>query len=81
MHHRVEHSELDDVEHEEVFEIFKAYDRDDSGSINRAEFAHLLEALGQNPDEDELAVALDVVDANHSGKISWEEFKAWWSNP
>ena len=48
MHQTVSHPELDDEAHEEVFEIFKAYDRDGSGSIDRGEFARLLEALGQN---------------------------------
>lgn len=80
MHAKVNHPELEDDEHEEVFEIFKVYDRDGSGSIDRGEFARLLEALGQSPGEMELNIALDVVDANHSGKISWDEFKAWWSN-
>lgn len=79
MHATVRHPELEDEAHEEVFEIFKVYDRDGSGSIDRAEFARLLEALGQTPDETELTIALDVVDANHSGRISWDEFKAWWS--
>ena len=80
MHARVNHPELDDDDHEEVFEIFKVYDRDGSGSIDRAEFTRLLEALGTTPGEEELSIALDVVDANHSGKISWDEFKAWWTN-
>jgi hypothetical protein len=80
MHQTVSHPELEDEAHEEVFEIFKAYDRDGSGSIDRGEFARLLEALGQNPSELELSIALDVVDANHSGRISWDEFKAWWSS-
>ncbi len=80
MHARVNHPELDDDAHDEVFEIFKAYDRDGSGSIDRSEFTRLLEALGMSPGEEELSIALDVVDANHSGKISWDEFKAWWTN-
>lgn len=80
MHQRVSHPELDDVEtpHREAFEIFKSYDRDGSGSIDRAEFARLLEALGQAISEEELEMALEVVDANHSGRISWGEFAAWW---
>ena len=80
MHAKMNHPELEDEEHEEVFEIFKVYDRDGSGSIDRGEFSRLLEALGQSPGEMELNIALDVVDSNHSGKISWDEFKAWWSN-
>ncbi len=68
-----------DGEGDETREIFAAYDRDGSGSIDRAEFSRLLEALGAAPSEDELAVALGVVDANRSGKISWAEFRAWWT--
>lgn len=78
MHGKVNHPELDDGEGDETFEIFKSFDRDGSGSIDRGELARLLEALGQPNDEDELAMALDVVDANGSGRISWAEFKAWW---
>lgn len=80
MHAKVAHPELSDWTAGEVFQLFKAYDADGSGSIDRAELATLLEALGQSPSEEELEVALDVVDANHSGKISWDEFRAWWSN-
>lgn len=80
MHGKIDHPELDD-EHggNEVFEIFKSFDRDGSGSIDRGELSRLLEALGQGIDEDELAIALDVIDTNGSGRISWAEFEAWWS--
>ncbi len=80
MHARVSHPELDDGGYEEVFETFKAFDRDGSGSIDRGELARLLEALGQPIDEEELDIALDVIDANHSGRVSWSEFKAWWTD-
>ena len=81
MHARVDHPELSDseTEHDETFEIFKSFDRDGSGSIDRMELARLLEALGQDLPEVELEVALEVIDSNHSGRISWDEFKAWWS--
>jgi hypothetical protein len=68
------------TERDETFEIFKSFDRDGSGSIDRAELSRLLEALGQLPNEDELNVALAVIDANNSGRISWTEFKAWWQS-
>lgn len=82
MHARVNHPELEDAGEtsDEVFEIFRAYDRDASGSIDRAEFSRLLEALGMDISEEELAVALDAVDSNRSGRISWNEFKAWWTS-
>ena len=81
MHASVTHPELadDEEERDEVFEVFKSFDRDGSGSIDRAELARLLEALGQEIPEVELEIALEVIDVNHSGKISWDEFKAWWS--
>lgn len=63
---------------DEVLELFRHYDRNGSGSIDAAELARLLEALGAPPSEEELAIALDVVDRNRSGKISWSEFSAWW---
>ena len=81
MHAKLVHQELaeNDTERDETFEIFKSFDRDGSGSIDRAELARLLEALGQNESEEELSIALDAIDLNHSGRISWDEFKAWWS--
>lgn len=82
MHEPVDHPELEDEggENDEVFEIFRTYDRDASGSIDRSEFSRLLEALGMEIGDDELTIALSVVDANDSGKISWDEFKAWWAS-
>ena len=82
MYAAVNNPELSEGEGEgdEVFEVFKTFDRDGSGSIDRAELSRLLEALGQDLPEEELAMALEVIDVNHSGRISWTEFKAWWSD-
>lgn len=81
MHERVNHPELDegDRPHDEVFEIFRTYDTNASGSIDRREFSRLVEALGMEVSEEELSAALEAVDANHSGRISWAEFRAWWA--
>lgn len=67
-------------EYDEVFEIFSTYDRDHSGTIDSQELARLLEALGQDVSDDELLIALDVVDTDATGRISWSEFKAWWTS-
>ncbi|WP_426750500.1 EF-hand domain-containing protein [Myxococcus sp. Y35] len=64
----------------EVLDIFQRYDRDRTGTIDRAEFARLLEALGQNISDEELEIAIDIVDTDRTGKISWNEFKAWWNS-
>ncbi len=63
---------------DELLDIFQRYDRDRSGSINRNEFARLLEGLGQDLPEEELEIALDVVDSDRTGRVSWGEFKRWW---
>lgn len=75
---RVAEAAEDRAPGDEAREIFRSYDYDGSGSIDAGELARLLEALGMAPTEEDLAVALEVVDANHSGKISWPEFSAWW---
>ncbi|MCK8501084.1 EF-hand domain-containing protein [Myxococcus fulvus] len=62
----------------ELLDIFQRYDRNRTGAIERAEFARLLEALGQDVTDEELEIALDIVDADGTGRISWMEFKAWW---
>lgn len=64
----------------EAREVFNHYDRDGSGTIERGEFARLLEALGAGLSEEEMAAGLSEVDRNHSGRISWDEFSAWWSS-
>jgi Ca2+-binding EF-hand superfamily protein len=75
------HAPVDDFTSsgDELVDIFQRYDRDRTGFIERNEFARLLEALGQMPEEDELAVALDVVDSDRTGKVSFQEFKRWWT--
>jgi Ca2+-binding EF-hand superfamily protein len=64
----------------ELLDIFQRYDRNRTGSIERREFARLLEALGQNITDEELEIAIDMVDTERTGKISWQAFKAWWTS-
>ncbi|WP_343073325.1 EF-hand domain-containing protein [Pyxidicoccus fallax] len=77
-----EHAAVDELTSSgnELLDIFQRYDRNRTGSIERAEFARLLEALGQNVTDEELEIALDTVDTDRTGKISWREFKAWWTS-
>jgi len=77
-----EHAAVDELTSSgnELLDIFQRYDRNRTGSIERAEFARLLEALGQNVTDEELEIAVDTVDVDRTGKISWSEFKAWWTS-
>lgn len=76
----VKHAPVDDFSSsgDEMVDMFQRYDRDRTGYISRQEFARLLEGLGQDINEDELQIALDSVDPQRTGKISFRKFKAWW---
>lgn len=65
---------------QELREIFGHYDRDDDGMIELPEFARICEASGMAMDEEELATGYAIVDADGDGKISWDEFKTWWTS-
>ncbi|WP_338867646.1 EF-hand domain-containing protein [Myxococcus stipitatus] len=77
-----EHAPVDELTSSgnELLDIFQRYDRNRTGAIERAEFARLLEALGQNITDEELEIALDIVDTDNTGQISWSEFKTWWNS-
>jgi len=77
-----EHAPVDDLTStgNELLDIFQRYDRNRTGSIEQREFARLLEALGQNINDEELAIAFDIIDTERTGKISWKQFKNWWTS-
>lgn len=76
-----EHAAVDELTSSgnELLDIFQRYDRHRTGTIDRSGFARLLEALGQNITDEELEIALDIVDTDRTGKVSWKEFKSWWT--
>jgi Ca2+-binding EF-hand superfamily protein len=58
---------------------FDRFDKNRSGTLEARELARLLEALGMEPDDDELARALEELDKDGSGSLSWDEFWKWWT--
>jgi hypothetical protein len=58
--------------------VFDRFDVDGNGEIDIEELATLLEALGMDPDDEQLEAARDKLDADESGRLSWDEFRAWW---
>ena len=54
--------------------IFALVDRDRNGTLNRAEFSELLTCLDPEVTPEQIDEALDLVDLNGDGVISWEEF-------
>jgi Ca2+-binding EF-hand superfamily protein len=77
-----EHAAVDDLTSSgnELLDIFQKYDRNRTGYIEAPGFARLLEALGQNITDDELTIAFDIIDTERTGKISWKQFKNWWTS-
>jgi Ca2+-binding EF-hand superfamily protein len=57
---------------------FARYDRDGSGDIDASELAVMLQDLGVEPSEERIRLAIDLLDVNGDGKVSFEEFGKWW---
>lgn len=62
----------------EVRAVFDRYDYDKSGTIDAREFAKILEALGVEPDDEQVREAVAEIDTDGSGRLSWAEFSRWW---
>lgn len=56
--------------------FFKKFDTDNSGTIDRAEFASVVAALGETPDKGTLDKQFAHIDADGSGQIDLPEFAA-----
>eukprot|EP00735_Rhodelphis_limneticus_P001689 TRINITY_DN1234_c0_g1::TRINITY_DN1234_c0_g1_i1::g.26814::m.26814 TRINITY_DN1234_c0_g1::TRINITY_DN1234_c0_g1_i1::g.26814 ORF type:complete len:152 (-),score=27.51,sp/Q39584/DYL3_CHLRE/52.00/2e-50,EF-hand_1/PF00036.27/0.00022,EF-hand_1/PF00036.27/9.6e-06,EF-hand_1/PF00036.27/3.1e-08,EF-hand_7/PF13499.1/1.7e-13,EF-hand_7/PF13499.1/0.0002,EF-hand_6/PF13405.1/3e-06,EF-hand_6/PF13405.1/0.011,EF-hand_6/PF13405.1/1.1e+04,EF-hand_6/PF13405.1/0.00078,EF-hand_8/PF13833.1/0.062,EF-hand_8/PF13833.1/5.4e-09,E len=55
-------------------EAFEKFDADGSGSIDQWELKKTLQAMGQNPTDDELFQMISMVDDDGSGCIEFAEF-------
>ena len=58
--------------------MFKQIDADGSGHLNREEVRGLASAMEIEMGEKELGVAMDELDPDGSGEITFEEFYLWW---
>merc|ERR1712021_160304 len=57
---------------------FDEIDADKSGSIEVSEIAALCEKLCEKVDQASAAELFKEIDTNHDGKVSFEEFTAWY---
>ena len=62
----------------EVRKLFKAADKDRTGSLTPAELADLCKSLGSELDQNELEAAMACLDTDGSGVIKYGEFYTWW---
>lgn len=58
--------------------IFNKYDRDKNGTIDWDEFCLLVDELIGDMPLDEKSLAFHLVDSNHTGMITFQEFVDWW---
>ena len=63
---------------QKAIELFKQFDKDDSGTIDREEFKLLFKQFkAGNCDDSQLENALQTLDTSGDGQISFAEFLAW----
>lgn len=58
--------------------LFKKYDADNSGAIDKAELGNLCKDLGVPLDDAQLDAAIEDLDVNKDGVIDLNEFCKWW---
>eukprot|EP00698_Gefionella_okellyi_P023788 TRINITY_DN8228_c0_g1_i1.p1 TRINITY_DN8228_c0_g1~~TRINITY_DN8228_c0_g1_i1.p1 ORF type:complete len:812 (+),score=202.64 TRINITY_DN8228_c0_g1_i1:192-2627(+) len=68
--------EISEVQYAEIKKAFDLVDNDASGSITRDELRMVMKSLGADPSPDQLERLINLMDADRSGTIEWEEFLA-----
>lgn len=63
---------------EAIEQVFKSFDKDESGTIEINELRDVAKELGHEITEEELQIVFDEIDENKDGKISLTEFTKWW---
>jgi len=71
-------TELKTEDVNELRALFDKYDKNGNGSIDWDEFGLLLDELVGDMALDEKSLAFHIVDTDHTGSISFDEFMAWW---
>eukprot|EP01052_Picozoa_sp_SAG31_P007500 SAG31_NODE_357_length_17115_cov_64.211801_12_plen_306_part_00 len=61
-----------------VFELFKKVDTDECGYIDRDQVASLTKKLGRKLDQKQLDKAMDLMDPDGDGEVTFTEFEHWW---
>lgn len=63
-----------------VAQVFKGFDKDNSGFIDLKEIVAVGKELGTTFTEGEAAEIINELDTNKDGKVSLEEFVEWWKS-
>ena len=68
---------IDAYINQEIEPKFQEFDKDRNGTIDKKELGVFMETLGFYLPKDELKKAFDVLDSDHSGTITKENFRDW----
>ena len=61
-------------------QLYKKYDKDDSGKLERDEVAQLVQDHGIELDQTELDTVVQMLDKDGDGLVGFEEFERWWQS-
>jgi Ca2+-binding EF-hand superfamily protein len=64
----------------ELLEDFEAFDDDQDGLLEFAEFAEFMDGLGADMTGEEYRIGFAEIDSNRDGRIQFGEFFAWWTS-
>ncbi|CAD8103097.1 unnamed protein product [Paramecium sonneborni] len=62
----------------ELHQVFKSFDKDGSGYVDKQELQAIAQQLNQEISQEEIDKLMGVVDINKDGQISFDEFWNWW---
>lgn len=62
-----------------VRDTFASFDSDDGGTIDPQEFWRMCKRISPTMTDADVAEALEVIDEDGDGEITFEEFEKWWN--
>ena len=74
-----ERKKEDEFNEEELSDVFKVFDKDNSGFISASELKEVSSKLGRNLTDEDVKEMMKETDLDEDGKISYEG-KCFWKN-
>jgi Ca2+-binding EF-hand superfamily protein len=62
-------------------EDFRFNDPDGNNQLTLSEFMRFMAELDPEMSEEECRIGFDEIDTDRDGTISFDEFRAWWTQP